>query len=239
MVLPYLVEVGSSLCSWPRLPDLRPPAMRRTRCRMTSRLHLPETKGFPRRSTFSLETGKVLGKLGPNGDPSRGERMGCLRITCSSYWIRMHGQLSDSCHEFWRGSLTTWSHNQGKGGEGGDWVLATEYSPLWWGAVVGCIGMGSPASLTGTSHQGPWDGTHLWRAWWGPRGGRGGDAHRSASPTMPGWGRSPPPHTDNCNSEHLVPGRRAEEEETPEWIEITFWKDKTKYLFQRVHLRLF
>lgn len=47
---------------------------------VTSCLCLPETEGHN------------IG--GPNGEPGMGERIGCLKVTYPSYWVRMHRHLS-------------------------------------------------------------------------------------------------------------------------------------------------
>ena len=64
-------------------------------------------------------------------------------------------------------------------GDGRQWklqgkrTLVESYSEL-------CRSRAQPSLIpTGTSHEGPWDGTHLWRAGWRPGVSQGGEAHRT------------------------------------------------------------
>lgn len=64
-------------------------------------------------------------------------------------------------------------------GDGRQWklqgkrTLAESYCEL-------CKSRAQPSLIpTDTSHEGPWDGTHLWRAWWRPGVSQGGEAHRT------------------------------------------------------------
>lgn len=132
-------------------------------------------------------------------------------------------------------------------GDGRQWklqgkrTLAESYCEL-------CKSRAQPSLIpTDTSHEGPWDGTHLWRAWWRPGVSQGGEAHRTHLSHNARREQKFSHHkqtttttkTNATMNDDSASQRRAEEwvRKVQNKIEVTFWKGKNSS--QRVHLRLF